>query len=160
MDLICIVLGDEKKKDRTKDSIELIEYAFKHFKMVNIREKIMAEFDNWKMCNLSSFTVEKGISNNLDIILKDLPYEFYPVNCNHINDVSIYIYCNTTFQAPLQANCAIGYLTVSINNINILSLDIYNSNLILKKKYSDFWNNLIKEYTSHLETLLSKKSLI
>ena len=160
MDLICIVLGADTKKDRTKDSIELIEYAFKNFEMVNIREKIMTEFDNWKICNSSSFTVKKGISNNVDVILKDLPYEFYPVNCNHINDVSIYIYCNTTFEAPLQAHCAIGYLTVSINNKNVLSLDIYNSNSIPQKEFGDFLNEIIKDYTTHLETLLYKKSLI
>ena len=157
MDLICIVLGADTKKDRTKDSIELIEYAFKNFEMVNIREKIMAEFDNWKICNSSSFTVKKGFSNDVDVILKDLPYDFYPVNCNHINDISIYIYCNTTFEAPLQVHCAIGYLTVSINNKNILSLDIYNSNSIPQKEFSDFLNEIIKDYIIHLETLLYKK---
>ena len=39
MDLICIVLGADTKKDRTKDSIQLIEYAFKNFEMINIKEK-------------------------------------------------------------------------------------------------------------------------
>lgn len=157
MDLICIVLGADTKKDRTKDSIKLIEYAFKNFEMVNIREKIMTEFENWKLCNSSSFTVKKGISNDVDVILKDLPYEFYPVNCNHLNDISIYIYCNTTFEAPLQAHCAIGYLTVSINNKNVLSLDIYNSNSIPQKHLGNFLNDLIKDYIIHLETLLYKK---
>ena len=160
LDLICIVLGADTKKDRTQDSVKLIEYAFKNFQMVNLHEKIITEFDNWKICNSSSFTVKKGISNNVDVILKDLPYEFYPVNCNHINNVSIYIYCNTTFEAPLQAHCAIGYLTVNINNKNVLSLDIYNSNSIPQKEFGNFLNEIIKDYTSHLETLLDKKSLI
>lgn len=157
MDLICIVLGADTKKDRTKDSIELIEYAFNNFEMVNIRGKIMTEFDNWKLCNSSSFSVKKGISNNVDVILNDLPYDFYPVNCNHINDISIYIYCKTTFDAPLQANTAIGYLTVSVHNKNLLSLDIYNSNYIEQKSYNDFFSELFENYTSYLESLLYKK---
>jgi len=157
MDLICIVLGCDTKKDRTKDSIQLIEYAFKNFEMINIREKIVTEFENWKLCNSSSFVVKKGTSNNVNIVLDNLPFDFLPVNCNYLNDVSIYIYCNTTFNAPLQANTAIGYVTVKIHNENILSLDIYNSNLIHQKKYNDFWNYMIKNYTSHLETLLYKK---
>lgn len=156
MDLICIVLGADTKKDRTRDSINLIEYAYKNFQMINIREKIMTEFENWKLCNSSSFIVKKGISNNVSLILKDLPFDFFPVNCNHINDVSIYIYCNTTFNAPLEANRAIGYLTVSVQNKNVLSLDIYNSNSIPQKNYSDFWNDMIKNYTSYLEILLCK----
>ena len=160
MDLICIVLGSDTKKDRTKDSIELIEFAYKNFEMVNIRDKISTEFDNWKLCNSSSFNVKKGTSNNVDVILKDLSYEFYPVNCHHINDISIYIYCNTTFEAPLQAHSAIGYLTVSINSKNVLSLDIYNYNSVPKKNYREFWNDMLKNYTSHLESLLYKKSLI
>ena len=157
MDLICIVLGADTKKDRTRDSVALIEYAFKNFEMVNIREKILTEFDNWKLCNSSSFKVKKGITNNVDIALNDLPFDFFPVNCNHINNVSIYIYCNTTFDAPLQSNTSIGYLTVSVDNKTILTLDIYNTNTILQKNYNDFWDDMIKNYTSYLETLFYKK---
>ena len=157
MDLICIVLGADTKKDRTKDSIQLIEYAFKNFTMINIREKIMAEFNNWKLCNSSSFTVQKGFSDNVDVFLADLPFDFFPVNCNHINDISIYIYCKTTFEAPLNANTAIGYLTVSVHNKNILSLDIYNSNSISPKDFSNFLKDMIKNYTYHLESMVYKK---
>jgi len=157
MDLICIVLGADTKKDRTNDSIQLIEYAYKNFEMINIREKITTEFDNWKLCNSTSFIVKKGLSNNVDVILDNLPFDFFPVNCNHINDVSIFIYCNTTFEAPLQSNTAIGYLTVSIHDQNILSLDIYNLNSIPQKNYSNFFSDMIKNYTSHLESLLYKK---
>lgn len=157
MDLICIVLGADTKKDRTKDSIQLIEYAFKNYTMINIREKIITEFNNWKLCNSSSFEVQKGISNNIDVILANLPFDFFPVNCNHINDVSIYIYCKTTFEAPLNANTAIGYLTVSVHNKNILSLDIYNSNSIFQKDFNHFLNDMIKNYTYHLESMIYKK---
>ena len=153
MDLICIVLGADTKKDRTKDSNELIKYAFKNFEMVNINEKILNEFSNWKICNSSSFAIKKAHSNNVDAVLENLPYNFLPVNCNHINDVSIYIYCNTTFKAPLPANSTIGYLTVSINNKNVLTLNIYNANPILKKNCFDFYNTMVKNYTYHLEAL-------
>lgn len=157
MDLICVVLGADTKNDRTRDSIKLIEYAFNNFKMVNIRDKIMTEFENWKLCNSSSFVVKKGISNNIDIFLADLPFDFFPVNSNHINDISIYIYCKRNFEAPLNSETAIGYLTVSIHNNNVLSLDIFNSNDILQKNWKDFYNDMIQNYTLHLESLLYKK---
>ena len=38
MDIICVVLGADTKNYRTKDSIKLIEYTFKNFKPVNIKE--------------------------------------------------------------------------------------------------------------------------
>lgn len=157
MDLICVVLGADTKKDRTKDSISLIEYAFNNFEMFNIKDKILTEFDNWKLCNSSSFTVYKGRSNNVDIYLDDLPFDFFPVNCNQFNDVSIYIYCNTSFNAPLPCNSAIGYLTVSVSNKNVLSLDIINSNAIDKKRVNDFLYDIFKNYTYHLESILYKK---
>ena len=160
MDLICIVLGADTKKDRTKDSIELIEYAFKNFKMINIKEKVLTEFENWKLCNSSSFTVNKGMSNNIDAILDDLPYSFLPVDCNHINDISIYIYCTDSFEAPLIANSNIGYLAVSIDNKTVLTLNIKNSNFISQKNCTDFWKDMIKNYTLHLESLLYKNNLI
>lgn len=156
MDLICIVLGADTKKDRTRDSIKLIEYAFKNFQMVNIREKINTEFENWKLCNSSNFSVEKGSTNSVDVFLNDLPYDFFPVNCNHLNDISIYIYCKTSFEAPLPANTAIGYLTVSVCGKNVLSLDIYNSNNIFLKTWEDFCIGILKNYTSYLESLLYK----
>ena len=153
MDLICIVLGADTKKDRTKDSCQLIEYAFQNYKMVDIKEKITNEFANWKICNSSSFIVEKGVSNNVDVVLEDLPYNFLPVNCNHINDISIYIYCNTTFKVPLPANTSIGYITVCVDNKTLLTLNIYNSNYIPSKGYLNFFDTIIKNYTYHLEAL-------
>ena len=153
MDLICIVLGADTKKDRTRDSSQLIEYAFKNFELIDIKEKVFNEFANWKMCNSSSFIVKKGCSNNVDAVLEDLQYNFLPVNCNYINDISIYIYCNTTFEAPLSVNSTIGYLTVSVDNKTVLTLNIYNANPIPQKNYFEFWNNMIKNYTYHLEAL-------
>ena len=153
MDLICIVLGADTKKDRTKDSCQLIEYAFQNYEMVDIKEKITNEFANWKICNSSSFLVEKGITNSIDIVLEDLPYNFLPVNCNHLNDISIYIYCNTTFKAPLPANTSIGYIIVRVDNKTLLTLNIYNSNYISSKDCFKFFNTMIKNYTYHLEAL-------
>ena len=43
MDIITVVLGADTKKDRTKDSVKLIEYAFANYKIVNIEEKISTE---------------------------------------------------------------------------------------------------------------------
>lgn len=153
MDLICIVLGADTKKDRTKDSISLIKYVFNNFKMVNIQEKIINEFTNWKLCNSSSFYVKKGLSSNVDVVLEDCPYKFIPINSNQLEDFSIYIYCNVELNAPLTTKSTIGYLTVSIDNQNILTLNIYNSNTILKKSVLDFWFNMVKNYAYHLETV-------
>ena len=151
LDLICIVLGADTKNDRTKDSIELIEYAFSNFESINIKQKIEEEFNNWKLCNLSNFSIEKGLSNNIELILDDLPYDFLPINSNYIDSVSIYIYCDNTLVAPIKPNSVIGYLAISINNQTIINLNIKTANTINKKTYFEFFNELFSNYIYHLE---------
>ena len=159
LDLICIVLGADTKKDRTQDSIKLIEYAYKNFELINIKEKIETEFENWKLCNSSSFYVSKGKTNNLEIILENLSYDFLPINSNQINNVSIYIYCNTNLSAPLPSNTAIGYISLSINGTNLINLNIYNVNNVEKNNCLDFFNDMIKNYTSSIEFLFYKNPI-
>lgn len=153
MDIICIVLGADTKKDRTKDSINLINYSFNNFKMVNIKEKITNEFVNWKICNSSSFRVEKGVSNSVDIIIQDISYDFFPIKCNHTDDISIYIYCNTELTAPLPSGSTLGYLTVSVDNQTVLTLNLYNSNSIALKSPTKFFNSFLKNYSYYLESI-------
>jgi len=159
LDIICIVLGADTKKDRTKDSIKLIEYAYKNFELVNVKEKINTEFENWKLCNSSSFYVSKGKTNNLKIALEDLPYDFLPVNSNQIDNVSIYIYCNTNLSAPLPSNTPIGYISLSINGTNLINLNIYNVNNVEKNNCLDFFNDMIKNYTYSIEFLFYKNPI-
>ena len=153
MDIICIVLGADTKKDRTKDSINLINYSFNNFKMVHIKEKITNEFVNWKICNSSSFRVEKGVSDSVDIIIQDIPYDFFPIKCNQTDNMSIYIYCNTELTAPLPSGSTLGYLAVSVNNQTVLTLNLYNSNSIALKSPTKFFNSFLKNYSYYLESI-------
>ena len=153
LDIICIVLGADTKKDRTKDSIELIEYVFQNFEPVNIKEKINEEFENWKLCNLSSFHIEKGTSNNIELQLDDLSYDFLPIHRNYIDSISVYIYCDNTLEAPIASNSIIGYLTISINNQTVIHLNIKTTNTIAKKTSLDFFNEIFSNYIYHLESI-------
>ena len=76
-----------------------------------------------------------------------------PINSNHINDISIYIYCDTTLKAPLPSNSIIGYLTVSVNSKNIITLNIKNTSTIDKKNSLDFLNDIFSSYIYHLESI-------
>ena len=71
--------------------------------------------------------------NNVDVVLDNLPFDFFFFTRNHIDSVSIYIYCANNLEAPLATNSNVGYLTVSIDNKTILTLNIKNSNYIPKK---------------------------
>ena len=51
MDIISVVLGADTKKDRTKDSIEIIEYAYANYKIVDLTQNIENEFAEWEKQN-------------------------------------------------------------------------------------------------------------
>ena len=79
MDLISVVLGADTKKDRTKDSIKIIEYAYANYQMVDIGFMIHQEFDN--IVKNAKFDVIKG-KNSDEIGL-------YAVNKDDIKDIEI-----------------------------------------------------------------------
>lgn len=153
MDIICIVLGADTKKDRTQDSIKLIEYVFANFSPFNLKEKIITEFENWKLCNINSFKISKGVTNNVNLCLEELNYDFLPLTSNQIQNLNIYIYCDYIFEAPLERNYILGYLAVYIDTKNILTLNIYNLDFINKKDYLSFFGDLLKDYVYYLESV-------
>lgn len=69
MNVICVVLGADTKKDRTQDSIKLIEYSFSNYQMVDLKFMIEDEFDT--LVDKAKFSIVKGINNNLTIDLEE-----------------------------------------------------------------------------------------
>lgn len=68
MDIISVVLGADTKKDRTRDSIKIIEYAFENYKMIDIGYMVHERFD--KLVEGTNFNVYKGINSNVTIRLR------------------------------------------------------------------------------------------
>ena len=99
MDVICVVLGADTKKDRSRDSVKLIEYTFANFQMVDIGFMIQDEFDN--LVDIAKFNIIKGIDNNLNIDLEDNNVTLYPVNKDDIKDIKIETELKNELQAPV-----------------------------------------------------------
>ena len=67
--------------------------------------------------------------------------------------ICAYIYCDYKFEAPLEQNHVLGCLNVFIDNKNVLTLNIYNSNFIEKKSSNNFFVDLLKNYVYYLESI-------
>lgn len=150
LDIICVVLGADTKKDRTNDSIKLIKYAYENFEMINLSSLINDKFNDWSS-NHPNFTISKGINNNVIPKIDETPYELFPINKNNINNISININCNYNFEAPLKENAIIGYLYLYIDDNNILTQNFYNSITIEKKSTFDYFKELNCNLTHYLE---------
>lgn len=160
LDIICIVLGADTKKFRTQDSIKLIEYVYNNYQMVNIKDIINSEFENWKSNNLSKFNVIKGVSNNINVSLSKLENDVIPVKKDNVKDINIYINCNYIYNAPLYSNDILGNLVVNINNKEVLKLNIVNTINIDKKNILNYFKDFSTNYIYYLESLFEKNSLL
>lgn len=99
MNVICVVLGADTKKDRTKDSISLIEYTFLNFQMIDIKFMIEDEFDN--LVDIARFDIVKGINNNLQIDLEKYDITLYPILKDEIKDIRIETEIQGNLVAPV-----------------------------------------------------------
>ncbi len=148
LDVICVVLGCDTKKDRTRDSIELINYAFNNFTTINIKDKIESDFKSWQQSHQNCFDVTKGLSSklNLNIDFNKLPYEQIAIGNSYLNTVNTEITYTSQFSAPLKPNSIIGQINMLVNNNPILSLDFINENYIDKKDTKFYFINILKNY--------------
>lgn len=150
IDIICVVLGADTKKDRTKDSIKLIEYIYKNFELINIKDIINDDFDEWKNKNINDFNITKGISNNISLNLDSFNFSEVPIRKDLISSIVTNINCQTDFIAPVFENTKIGTLTLSNNENTILESNIYISNYIEKKNVSFYILTFFKDYFKFL----------
>lgn len=99
MDIISVVLGADTKKDRTRDSIKLIEYAFASYQMIDVSYMVHNEFDT--LVESTKFDIVKGINNNLSLDLSENDISLYPVNKNDVKEIKVVSEVQESLHAPI-----------------------------------------------------------
>lgn len=145
LDIICVVLGADTKKNRTQDSIKLINYVLNNFKPINVKYLAINSFENWKEENLSKIDIYKGLEENLELKISTLNYNTIPIRKDLINSVCVNINCKKELIAPLKIDTQIGTITIFLNNTNII-FPIYTSNEITKKQFYNYFFRFIKDF--------------
>lgn len=154
IDIICVVLGADTKNFRTSDSIKLINYIFDNFKLINIKELIENEFNDWKNKNLDTFIVNKGISQNMNIALDNIQFSYLPIRKDLIDSINISIDCQNNFEAPLDSDLEIGELKVLCKDSNIANIKIINVSKISKQSAYSYLLYFIKNFPLIVENTL------
>ena len=154
MDIICVVLGADTKKFRTQDSIKLINYIFDNFEPVNIQELIENKFEQWETENLSKITINKGITQNINLEIENIDKAIIPVRRDLIDSININIYCPLLFEAPIASNSQIGFVNISISDYFDFNYKIYNSYEIKHKSWNMYLFEILKNYSYILNNIL------
>ncbi len=137
IDIITVILGADTKKMRTADSIKLIEYANKNFKMVNIKKKVIKEFSKWKGLNENRIIVNKG-KTDMKLELEDLEFDMMAVKNTQVDNIKIEVNSVYYFDAPVEKKCVIGNLKIMIGDETVKVVNIYNKHEIEKKNVKDY----------------------
>lgn len=152
LDIICIVLGCDTKKDRTKDSIMLINYIFNNYTMVNVENLIKTEFDNWKKTNPNYFIINKSIQQNLNVKIDESQIQFVNIALinSDINNINISINVSSYLEAPVLLGDKVGSINIQLPNSSSFTVDILSSSTIKKKNIYYYTTMFLKDYFSLL----------
>ena len=163
MDIISVVLGADTKRDRTKDSIEIIEYAYANYKIVDLTQNIENEFAEWEKQN--KIETIKGNSKYVNIELGECKSKIIPVKNENIKDIEIAIDTIKIVNAPINRGEKIGELKLKIGNETRISIDILIAESVNKKDEKNYFFEMlsnINEYfkkaiihTSEIRTLVT-----
>lgn len=144
MDIITIVLGADTKKDRTKDSVNLIKYTFSKYKMYNVEEQIIEEFNKWKNINEKRILITKGKQSNPKLALGAIEKAIIPICDDDKIEYSINVL--TEVEAPVEQWNVMGTLTVKLNGEILENIDIVNINEVQKRDWKDYFKIVLNTY--------------
>ncbi len=144
LDIITVIIGADTTKQRTADSIKLINYAYENFEIVNIKEIIENKFNQWKEINQGRIYVNKGVEKQVKLLLEELAFKQMAVEKVKIDKIDIDVNSIFYFEAPVLENQIIGNLKVKIGNDEIELLNIYSEEEIRKKEIWDY----LKEFAN------------
>ena len=157
LDVICVVLGADTKKDRTRDSVKLIEYTFKNYETYSYQKKVEETFKEWNQINQNRITIEKGASQDLGLYLElsESPLT-YPIEKGTQEQFAVEIESSPVLQAPIKANSRVGKVIVKYKNQVIKEINILNANDIKKKKIPHYLQEFIRDYNGYLKNIIKK----
>lgn len=155
--IITVVLGCDTKKDRTLDSMKLIEYAFQHYTRVNLEEMIKKEFENWKQINSKRIYINKAETQRIELELGEIEKKVIPIKNGEEKDIKIEINAIYQYEAPVEEGTKIGNIIVKKKDEIIETIDIKCTKTIHKKSIYSYFLELLRIIPmDSLEKILSR----
>ena len=155
LDIITVVIGANTTKERTSDTIKLIQYANQKFEIINIKEIIESKFIGWKNINEGRIYVNKGLEDRVELYLDEFPYEKMAIEQEDRDKIEIKVNCIFNLEAPIEEKQVLGNVSVMLDGNVLEILNIYNKKEIIKKDVKDYWVIFIKKFDEILESLIS-----
>ena len=138
MRLISVVMKEDSKDNRSKDTVNMMEYGFSNYGSKTILNK-----DTYK----KSTTIDNAKIRNVNYYLKDNVNIIVDKSKNNVKykiDEELY-----NIKAPLEKNSVIGKVKLTYDN-NTYEYDLIVKDTIKKSSYFDYIYNIFKDLISGL----------
>ena len=145
MDIIVVVLGADTKKQRTRDSINIINYIYKNFEYANISEYAQKSFEEYKKHYISSVNLYKTTTVP-KIELSELNNYDFPFKRNSINSLSTKFYTLNKLSSNINFNEKIGQMTIYYENKPVCSMDILLKNELVQNSWIYYFVKILREF--------------
>ena len=143
LDIITVVIGADTNNIRSKDTVKLIEYIYKEYEIVNIKDIVNRKFENWKSINENRIYVNKGTKNKVELYLEEMPYEKMAVKKDKKSKIDIIPTAIYYFEAPIEKNKIVGNIKLVVNSEVLEILNIYTKEKIEKKEIAQYFAEII-----------------
>ena len=144
LDIITVILGADTTKIRTADSIKLIEFAYKNYQVIDIKQKIEQAFQQWREINQDRIIINKGNQTKMKLDLQALTYKKVAIKNTEIDNVTTEINNIFYLEAPIKEGEIIGNMKIKIGDEVLAVLTIQNKETIQKKTISDYLVEFLK----------------
>lgn len=151
MNVIAVVLGADTKKDRTRDSVEIIEYAYKNYTIYNLEELIKENYEDWKNINEKRIEVIRGKNKILTTKLDKLDNYNIPIKKQDIDNLKVEIFALKEIEAPIYVDDYIGKIIVYNDEEKLYELCIRSDVDIARLTFFDYFYNLLKDNIVNME---------
>ena len=151
MNVIAVVLGADTKKDRTRDSVEIIEYAYKNYTIYNLEELIKDNYEDWKNINEKRIEVIRGKNKILTTKLDKLDNYNIPIKKQDIDNLKVEIFALKEIESPIYVDDYIGKIIVYNGEEKLYELCIRSDVDIARLTFFDYFYNLLKDNIVNME---------
>ena len=143
MDIIVVVLGADTKSIRTKDSINLINYAFKNFSYIDVSSTINEAFNNYLSYNSNNFILEKLATKPILKIDKLSNYEF-PLNLKGGAKFTTKVHTIDNFSSKTPKDSIVGILYLYNDDKLLCEVNITLQNELISNTWDYYFKNIFK----------------
>ena len=127
--LISVILGCDSKKNRTVDSIRLLDFGFNMFQIVDLSQLIKQEM---------TISVDKSEHKTYKIV-KNIGAINYPLKEGENAHISVEYSINENLVAPLNKGIKVGRATIKLNDIAIKEIRYNLPEKISRKHWIEYF---------------------